>query len=203
MSEELKKLSDEEILTRFKNQDEWELRELILLAYGYEYQGFDWKAVEKTNGFPYRNYTNALKATTPQAGPKERLLYTEKFVGHDAKSVCNVKKRDFYEWAHKQWKKHPEIAHTYKLYLQYKDTLKTPIKKNVIERREIMDQLQVSDFVRHCKLGNSAESYNADLKALSFQAALNDKRWAPESYRRASKRLPILKLLEIAQHGKP
>ena len=55
-------LSDQTILERFKKQDRWLLEEIVLLTFGYEYEGVNWD-VTSDNAYPARQYHAALEAT--------------------------------------------------------------------------------------------------------------------------------------------
>jgi len=171
--EEPIKLSNEEIVARFKKEDRWRLEDIILLAFGYEHKGVDWDYLVNTNSFPVRQHGTALKATNSIQASK-RLDYISKKDVEVGLCECYVKKGDFIKWANNQWgKQEPRVKEVFNLWEKYKKASGTssPSKQTTKAKvATLANKIQISQYIE-CRKNN--KNYKNTIIALAKHIAKN------------------------------
>lgn len=148
---DFQELSDQAILDRFKQQDRWLLEDIILLTFGYEYEGVSCN-VTSSNSFPARQYNTALQATNT-IKTTHFLEFVDKEYPKPDYVRCYVKKGPFIKWANKQWgDTEPKVRKTYNLWRKYK--LKTssvgPASESPQAKvKNCADKIQIAQFLGH------------------------------------------------------
>lgn len=153
MAELPKELSLDDIMARFATESEpWPLGNIVLLAFGYEYKGFDWKKNE--NSFPYRQLASALQATN-EIDKKKRLSFvTMGEAESNGLSKCWVKKAEFFKWAKATWKNENRVKKNIAAYEKYKHATSnaSPALLSLKARcKNEGDKLQIAEYIAWCK----------------------------------------------------
>jgi hypothetical protein len=201
--DDLKTLEKDEIIFRMKTHDHWRLQDIILLVFGYDHKGVDWDYISSTNAFPIRQYGSALAATN-ERNPKKRLNYIHKNPSSDGFSLVTVKKRDFFEWARKEWAHEPAVVRVYSIWKNYKkENMHTApsLETNCAKAKNFGDKIQIEEFIEHCKKGRSPEKYKANISAI---AKLGVEKMSSLKYQKATFRKYIKRMTtdELAEHSK-
>lgn len=173
---EFQELSDQTMLDRFKHHDSWLLEDIVLLVFGYEYEGQKWD-VTNSNVYPIRNYNTALQATNSMK-PSARLDFISKENSKPDYTRCFVKKGPFIKWAFKQWGDvEPRVQRTYKLWQKYKSqtaTTATSLETTEAKVKNYADKIQIEQFLAHTKL-NNGKKYKANISEIARQIKLTQK----------------------------
>jgi len=167
----LTELSDHEILHRLKQHDLWQLQDMVLFAYGYEYKDVSWDYIIDMNLFPIRQYHAALEGVN-DTNPKTQLRYVHKEPFSSQFVICHVKKGTFLKWAIKRWPHEPRVEKVHSLWKKYKNQSLSTAPSLQTQQAIIKnygDKLQLAEFIKHCEK-HPAISYKANISKIAKQA---------------------------------
>ena len=186
-------LSKEQIYERFQGTDHlWRLQDIVLLAFGYEYQDFDWSSAK---GFPRRQYDTAKEAIK-----SDKLDEVDSKMEADGLTTYYVKRSTFFKWLRKQKAWETGVKKTLSQWARFKSAQKdmslVPSEPQA-KASGYMDELQVTAYREHLK-STPKKKFKANMSAWSKQVckAHPELDLVASSIKKYSTRLSELELLK-------